>query len=233
VVPGGFVPVGAVVEERLRGGAADLAQVRLDADPRAVRIGRRGHGDRQQDGIAGNQGATAGAADRGQRHDIVIGATRERRRRRGVVARAVEGVRTAEGPVRQHEGRPVRAGPAKAIGPTVRILPGLPGAVDVRLAEYVDDAAVHEQLDGIVAVDVRGGAGVVRREAEEVRESRRLSGDIDEVAGARRDGREAEFHTVAAAAVRRAEPVGAQVGNVLEHLDLDGLGRAAAQGAVD
>ncbi len=63
VIAGGGVPVHAIVRQRLRRRAADERQVRLDADPCARRGTARGHGDRDQRGVADGHAARRGLTD--------------------------------------------------------------------------------------------------------------------------------------------------------------------------
>ena len=155
----------------------------------------------------------------------------DRKRRCGrIVARlTVECVGSAEGPVRKHEVARVRARSGHAVGPAVRVLPGLAGSVRVDLAEDIGNVTREEQLDGIVAVDAQGRAArVVGREAKEAREACGLGSDIYISTGTDGDARERELLAVASTAiVGGADAVEAQVGDVVSCAKLDGLGHAA------
>ena len=121
------------------------------------------------------------------------------------------------------------------MSPAVGVLPGLAGPGHANSAEHIDDIGAQEQLDGIVPVDVGGlTMGEVGGEPEEGGEAGGLARKVDEVAGRCGDGREGELRTGARVPiVGRTHPVDAQIGDVIGDIELDRLGQAARQRAID
>ena len=157
------------------------------------------------------------------------------RRRGSRVARlTIQCVWAAEGPVSDRECVAVGAGPIVAVRPAILVLPRLSATVNINVPKHVDDAACLEQFDRIVAVDFSRTASVVRRETKECRKARCLRRYIQVRAGACRAGWKDEFFAVTTATiVGRANTECAQVRNIIEDTQFDGLWHPAGERSIN
>ena len=114
------------------------------------------------------------------------------------------------------------------------MLPRLPGAINVLIAEEVHKDTTLEKLDRVIAIDVGCRGCVVGRKTEVVRKLDAFGRDIDHRTGRHGIRRERELFSVRTAAiVGGTDPVDGQVRNIVERDQLDCLRQTAWQRTVN